>query len=158
MKNNKTRQLVAAAIVAALYVALTLLSKPLTIGFVEIRFSEVLCVLPYFFPGSVWGLFVGCIIANIFSGSIVDIIVGSLATLIGAYLTSKIKNKWLCPIPTVLSNTILIPFVIMSYIGSWHTPTYLFNVLGVLLSELVSVYVLGLILLIVLEKRKIFKR
>ena len=158
MKNSKTRQLATAAIVAAIYVALTLISKPISIGYVEIRLSEVLCVLPYFLPSSVWGLFVGCMIANIFSGSIVDIIVGSTATLIGAYLTSKIKNKWLCPIPTVLSNTILIPFVIMTYFDTWHTPTYLFNVLGVFLSELVSVYILGIILLIVLEKRKIFKR
>ena len=158
MKNNKIRQITVSAIVAALYVALTLLSKPLTVGFVEIRFSEVLCVLPYFFPGSVWGLFIGCLISNIFSGSIVDIIVGSLATLIGAFLTSKIKNKYLCPLPTVLSNTALIPFVIMSYMPKWHTPTYLLNLTGVFLSEIVSVYILGLILLIVLEKKKIFKR
>ena len=113
MNKNKTNELVTAAIVAALYVVLTLVSKPLTIGFVEIRFSEVLTVLPYFMPSTVWGLFAGCLIANIFSGSIVDVVIGSLATLIGAYLTSKIKIKWLCPLPTVLSNTLLIPFVIM---------------------------------------------
>ncbi len=157
MKKTKIRCLTEAAIVGALYVALTLVSKPLTFGFVEIRFSEALCVLPFFIPSSVWGLFVGCLIVNIFSGSIVDIILGSLATLIGAYLTSKIKNKWLCPIPTVLSNTIFIPFVIMTYMESWHTPTYLFNVLGVFASEIVSVYVLGLILLVALEKNKFFK-
>lgn len=158
MNKNRIRHLVEASIVAALYVVLTLVSKPLTIGFVEIRFSEVLCVLPYFMPSTVWGLFVGCLIANIFSGSVVDIILGSLATLIGAYLTSKIKNKWLCPIPTVLSNTLIIPIVIMVYSKTWELSAYFISAAGVFASELVSVYILGLILLIVLEKRKIFKR
>lgn len=158
MNKNKTNALVTAAIVAALYVVLTLVSKPLTIGFVEIRFSEVLTVLPYFMPSTVWGLFAGCLIANIFSGSIVDVVIGSLATLIGAYLTSKIKIKWLCPLPTVLSNTLLIPFVIMTYSSTWSSSAYLLAAGGVLVSEVASVYILGLILLIVLEKRKIFKR
>ena len=158
MNKNKTNGLVTAAIVAALYVVLTLVSKPLTIGFVEIRFSEVLTVLPYFMPSTVWGLFAGCLIANIFSGSIVDVVIGSLATLIGAYLTSKIKIKWLCPLPTVLSNTLLIPFVIMTYSSTWSYSAYFLAAGGVLASEVASVYILGLILLIVLEKRKIFKR
>jgi uncharacterized membrane protein len=158
MNKNKTRMLVEAAIVAALYVVLTLVSKPLTIGFVEVRFSEVLTVLPFFMPSTVWGLFAGCFIANIFNGSIVDVVIGSLATLIGAYLTSKIKIKWLCPLPTVLSNTVLIPFVIMTYANEWSFSAYALAAGGVFASEVVSVYVLGLILLIVLEKRKIFKR
>ncbi|MBQ8546412.1 MAG: QueT transporter family protein [Clostridia bacterium] len=157
MKNTKIKFLTQAAIVAALYVALTLISKPFTIGFVEIRISEALCILPYFLPGSVWGLFAGCFIANLFSGSILDIVVGSLATLIGAYLTSKIKNKWLCPLPAVLSNTILIPFVIMNYSGVWQFSAYLAAAGGVLASEIASVYILGMILLIALEKKNIFK-
>ena len=157
MQNKKIKYLTEAAIVATLYVVLTLVSKPLTFGYVEVRFSEALCVLPFFMPSSVWGLFVGCIISNIFSGSIVDIIVGSLATLIGAYLASKIKIKWLCPLPTVLSNTVFIPFVIMSYMSEWHTPTYIFSVAGVFVSEMISVYGLGMILLTVLDKRKIIK-
>ena len=156
--NNKTRRIVQASIVAALYVVLTLVSKPLTIGFVEIRFSEVLCVLPYFMPSTIWGLFVGCLISNIFSGSLVDIVLGSLATLIGAYLTSKIKNKWICPLPTVLSNTLIIPVVIMVYSNTWKISAYFLAAAGVFASEVASVYILGLILLITLEKRKIFKR
>ncbi len=157
MQNKKIKYLTEAAIIATLYVVLTLVSKPFSLGYVEVRFSEALCVLPFFMPGSVWGLFVGCIISNIFSGSIVDIIVGSLATLIGAYIASKIKIKWLCPLPTVLSNTILIPFVIMSYMNEWHTPTYIFSVAGVFISEMISVYGLGMILLIIFDKRKIIK-
>ena len=158
MKNTRIRKLVEAAIVAALYVVLTLVSKPLSIGYVEIRFSEALCILPYFMPSSVWGLFAGCFISNIFSGSILDMIVGSLATLIGAFLTSKIKYKWLCPLPTVLSNTLLIPIVIMKYSEMWSVSAYLTAAVGVFASEVASVYILGLILLIILDKKKIFKR
>lgn len=109
-------------------------------------------------PSSVLGLFAGCFISNIFSGSILDMIVGSFATLIGAFLTSKIKNKWLCPLPTVLSNTILIPIVIMKYSETWSFSAYLTAAGGVFASEVASVYILGLILLLVLEKKKIFKR
>ena len=156
--NKKIRYLTEAAIVAALYVVLTLFSKPLTFGFVEVRFSEALCVLPFLMPNSVWGLFIGCFIANIFNGSIIDILVGSLATLIGAYLASKIKIKWLCPIPTILSNTILIPFVIMNYSGVWNISSYMLAAGGVLVSEIASVYIVGMILLLALEKNKLFKR
>ena len=158
MNKIKTKNLVQASIVAALYVVLTLVSKPLTIGFVEIRFSEVLCVLPYFMPSTVWGLFIGCLISNVFSGSLVDVVLGSLATLIGACLTSKIRNKWLCPVPTVLSNTVIIPIVIMVYSNTWKLSAYFIAAAGVFASEVASVYILGMILLLVLEKRKIFKR
>ena len=157
MQNKKVKYLTEAAVVAAIYVTLTLISKPFTIGFVEIRISEALCILPYFLPSAVWGLFGGCFIANVFSGSIIDIIIGSLATLIGAYVTSKIKRKWLCPIPAILSNTVLIPFVIMNYSGVWKVSAYFVASAGVLTSEIASVYILGMILLLALEKKKVFK-
>ena len=157
MQNKKVKRLTEAAVVAAIYVALTLISKPFTIGFVEVRISEALCILPFFLPSSVWGLFAGCFIANVFSGSIIDIVIGSLATLIGAYVTSKIKNKWLCPLPAILSNTVLIPFVIMNYSGVWNLSAYLVASGGVLASEIASVYILGMVLLLALEKKNVFK-
>lgn len=158
MKNKRILYLTQAAIVAAIYVVLTLFSKPLSFGFVEVRLSEALCVLPFLMPSSVWGLFAGCFIANIFSGSIFDIVFGSLATLIGAYIASKIKIKWLCPLPTVLSNAIIIPLVIMNYSKIWSLSAYFIAAGGVLASEIVSVYVVGMVLLLALEKNKIFKR
>ena len=157
MQSKKIKYLTQAAIVAAIYVMLTLISKPFAIGFVEVRISEALCILPFFLPSSVWGLFAGCFIANVFSGSIIDIVIGSFATVIGAYLTSKIKNKWLCPLPAVFSNAILIPFVIMKYSEVWSISAYFTAMAGVLASEIASVYVLGMILLIALEKKNIFK-
>ena len=158
MQNKKTRFLTEAAIVAALYVVLTLVSKPFMIGLVEVRISEALCILPYFMPSSVWGLFIGCLISNVFSGQLIDVIIGSLATLIGAFIASKIKIKWLCPLPTVLSNALLIPIVIMYCSNQWGVDVYLASAGGVFASEVASAYVLGMVLLLALEKTKIFKR
>ena len=94
MKNKTLKYITQAAIVAALYVVLSLLT--IYFGPVQIRFSEALCILPYFMPAAVPGLFIGCILANIFMGCAVwDVIFGSVATLIGAIIASKIKNKYL---------------------------------------------------------------
>ena len=158
MQNKKIRYLTQAAIIAAIYVVLTLFSKPLTFGLVEVRISEALCVLPFLMPSTVWGLFIGCFISNLFTGSILDVVVGSFATLIGAYFSSKTRNKWLCPLPTVLSNAILIPFVIMNYSRIWSISAYFTAFAGVFASEVASVYIIGMILLLALEKNKIFKR
>ena len=157
MQNKRIRYLTQAGIVAALYIVLTLI-LPLKFGLVEIRVSEAVCVLPFLMPGSVWGLFAGCFIVNIFNGSIIDVVFGSLATLVGAYLATKVKSKWLCPLPTILSNTIIIPFVIMNYSGVWDVSAYLTAAVGVLASEIASVYVIGMILLLALERIKVFKR
>ena len=88
MKNKGTHFLVQGAAIAAVYVVLTLVFAPLSFGEVQIRFSEALTVLPFFTPAAIPGLFVGCIIANLLGGAIpVDIIFGSIATLIGAFFT-----------------------------------------------------------------------
>ena len=93
MKNKGTHFLVQGAAIAAVYVVLTLVFAPLSFGEVQIRFSEALTVLPFFTPAAIPGLFVGCIIANLLGGAIpVDIIFGSIATLIGAFFTYKLRN------------------------------------------------------------------
>ena len=104
MKNKSTMFLVQAAAIGAIYVVLTLLFAPLSYGEVQVRFSEALTILPYFTPAAIPGLFVGCILANLLGGSIpVDIIFGSIATLIGAVFTYKLRgNKWLAPVPPIL--------------------------------------------------------
>ena len=98
MKNKGTHFLVQGAAIAAVYVVLTLVFAPLSFGEVQIRFSEALTVLPFFTPAAIPGLFVGCIIANLLGGAIpVDIIFGSIATLIGAFFTYKQMDR---PDPT----------------------------------------------------------
>ena len=90
MKNKGTQFLAEAAVIGAIYVVLTLLFAPLSYGEIQIRFSEALTILPFFTPAAIPGLFVGCIIANLFGGAIpVDIIFGSIATLIGAVFTDS---------------------------------------------------------------------
>ena len=92
------RKLALAAVVGAAYAALTVLLAPISFPAVQFRVSELLCILPFFFPCTAWGLFVGCAIANIFGGSVLDIVFGSLATLFAGLLTAwlgKRKYSWL---------------------------------------------------------------
>ena len=160
MKNKKIQYVTRAALIAALYVALTHLSNLLGLanGAIQIRFSEALCILPVFMPSSVLGLFVGCIIANLTTGAVIwDVIFGSIATLIGAFFALKLKNRWLIPIPTVIANTIIVPIIVLFCYtdkSAWSVPTYLLCVLGVLVGELISAYILGTILFSALNKHK----
>ena len=164
MKTTKERllSLTYGAIVGAIYVALTWISGALGLasGAVQLRLGEALCVLPFFIPSTSVGLFVGCIISNLtMAHAPLDIIFGSLATLIGAYLGSKMKNKWLVPIPTVVANTVIVPIVILvCYTAkeTWSLGTYTLTALGVFAGEVLSAYVLGMLLLLAIQKRNLF--
>lgn len=155
-----TRYVTQAALVAALYVVLTYLSAAigLSSGVIQIRFSEALTILPYFMPSSIPGLFVGCILANSLTGCAVwDVIFGSIATLLGAiftYLLRK-KNKFLAPIPPILANTIIVPFVLKFIYGFNGALPYFF--LTVFIGEVLSCGVLGMLLLVALEKNKFYR-
>lgn len=157
-RNKRVVYLCESALVAAMYFVLTWLSNfaGLASGAVQLRLSEALCVLPYFMPSSVMGLFVGCLISNFTMGSvIVDTVFGSLATLVGAYIASRIKTKYLVPLPTVIANTVVVPLVIMyayTEVRSWGV--YLVTTAGVFLGEVISSYVLGLVLLYALDRKK----
>lgn len=155
MKNKKILYITQAAVVAALYVALTFFSYLLGLDklAVQVRFSEALCILPFFMPAAIPGLFIGCILSNLLFGAIVwDIIFGSIATLIGAFISSKIKNKWLVPLPTVVANTATVPPILV--FAYKVEQAYPLAVLGVFAGEVVSCYILGTLLLLALEKRK----
>ena len=93
-------------IIAALYVILTFIFAPISFGAVQVRIAEALTILPMFTSAAVPGLFVGCLLANIFGGAIIwDVVFGSIATLIGAVLGRMLRsNRWLVPIPAVVSN------------------------------------------------------
>ena len=79
-ERRKTRLIVEAAVLGAIYVAITILLAPISYGQIQVRVAEALTVLPYLTPSAVPGLFVGCIIANIYQGNLMDIIFGSLAS------------------------------------------------------------------------------
>ena len=153
MRKITVKQLTRAAIVGALYAALSLLASAFGMAFgpVQFRISEALCVLPFLFPETAWGLFVGCWVANLISPyGPLDMIIGSLATLIAALWTAKCRRKWVAPLPPVICNGLLVGAVIawqQSGSMSAFRPAFTANALSVALGEAVVCYGLGLLLL-----------
>ena len=161
MQKTKKRQitlLTTAGMIAALYLALTYLSALFGLsgmGAIQLRLSEALCVLPAFTAAAVPGLTVGCLLANLLTGAALpDILFGTLATLLGAIGTRLLK-KWyfLAPLPPILANTLIIPFVIRyAYVDVTESLPFLF--LTVAAGELISVGLLGGALIPVLHKHR----
>ena len=119
MSKWATRQIATAAIIAALYTVMSLLSSifGLTYGPIQCRFSEALTVLPFFLPEAVPGLFVGCLVTNLMSTvGPLDIIFGSMATLLAALWTAKMPNKFLATLPPVICNAVIIGAMIAWYV------------------------------------------
>ena len=159
MKNKKIHAKVLflchAAIVAALYVVLTLVSALLGLASnpIQVRISEALCVLPFFSAAAVPGLAVGCLIANIITtGNILDIVFGTLATLIGAIGARLLRKwKWTVTLPTIAANTLILPFV-LKYMFMLEE-SVLFFAATIFAGEFISAGILGMILLFALKKR-----
>ena len=143
-----------AAMIAALYVVLTVFINAFNLasGAIQVRISEALTILPYFTPAAIPGLFIGCLISNFVTGCLPwDIVFGSLATLIGAVGTYLLrKYKFLAPVPPILSNMIIIPFVLM-YVYKLED-AYSFLVLTVGAGEIISCGILGMLLLFLLNR------
>lgn len=156
MKKTNVLFTTQAAMIAALYVVLTFLSNAfgLANGVIQIRISESLTILPYFTPAAVPGLLIGCIISNILTGcALFDVIFGSLATLLGAVGSYLLRRrKWLTPLPPILSNTIIIPFVLSYVYGLPGGIPYFMLTVGI--GEIISCGVFGIILLSVLSKHR----
>ena len=135
-----------AALVAALYVALTYLSRlfGLDSGVIQLRFSEMLCILPMFMPAAIPGLTLGCFLSNLLlGGTLLDVLVGPIATLLGALGTYWLRKiKWLAPLPAVLSNAIVIPFVLAYGYGAQETIPFMMLTVGI--GEFISVYGFGI--------------
>lgn len=156
MRKYSARDLTLAAAVAALYALMSYFGNlfGLTFGAVQFRFAEALCVLPYFFPAAVPGLFVGCFLANLLSPfGPLDLVVGSLSTLLAALWTARMPRRWLAPLPPVLCNGLLVGFAIaVTQVGltSALPAAWFYNAATVGLGELGVCYILGLLLLAVL--------
>lgn len=153
---KKSRFLTEAAVIGALYVVLTFLARlfGLDSGAIQLRISEALTAFVVFTPAAVPGLFLGCIISNLLmQGVLLDVIFGSLATLIGAVLGRVLrKHKYLALIPTIISNAVIVPFVLIYAYGLADAWWYLFITVGI--GEILSCGVLGGVLIKTLEKRK----
>ena len=171
MKTMSVRRMAFSAAVAAVYAALTMFLAPLSYGPLQLRLSEALCILPFFFPYTAWGLYVGCIIANLLSQfGMLDVVFGSLATLLAglcsAWLGKKHRDSWLrgilsCLMP-VLFNALLIGAIIaVSTTKEFYSaPTWLIfaiNALQVGLGEAVVMFAIGLPLTRLLPKQAFFQ-
>ena len=150
---SKALFLAQAAMIAAIYVVLTVLGASLAFGEVQIRFSEALTILPAFTPAGSPGVFLGCLISNILGGAILpDIIFGSLATLIGAVFTWLLRNqsRYLAPLPPIAANAVVVPFILKF---GYQVPLPIpFMMLTVGIGEVISCGILGMFLYSVLNR------
>ena len=153
-KKFGVRELVQGAIIAAIYALLTIFLAPISSGLIQCRVSEAMCVLPYFTFSAVPGLFIGCLIANLLTGAVAyDVIFGSLATLIAAYLTYALRNrvpKYLAPMPSVVVNALVVGWLLTSVyqvgVSFWVAAGY------VAIGQAIACFVLGLPLMTLLER------
>ena len=144
------RQLAIAGIIAAVYAVLTLFLPIPQYGGVQLRVAEAMTVLPFLLPEAIPGLAVGCFLANLSSPFVLDWVVGTAATLIAALWTSRLRNKWLTPIPPVLCNAVIIGAEIAWLSmgeGAPFLPAFVLNAATVGLGEAIACGALGLPLL-----------
>jgi uncharacterized membrane protein len=157
--NKKTLYVTHAAAIAAIYTVLVFVFQYSSFGPIQFRIAEALTILPYFTPAAIPGLTIGCLLSNLlFRADILDIIFGTSATLIAAYLSYQLRdNKFLVPIPPILINAIIIPWVLKyAYFEANSIPFMMLTVGG---GQLIAAGVLGMVLLFSLERVKhiIFK-
>lgn len=145
--NQKVKSLVKAGIIASLYVVLVVVFSYSSFGPIQFRIAEMLTILPFFTPAAIPGLFIGCLLANVLGGAVfLDVIFGSLATLVAAYMSYRLRKKeWLVPIPPVLINAVVVG-IILKYVYAEAASVWV--LMGsVFMGQMVSAYGLGMILM-----------
>lgn len=162
-----------AAVVGAAYAALTVGLAPISYGAIQFRVSEVLCILPYFIPSTAWGLFIGCAIANILGGGVLDIVFGSLATLLAALVTAwlgkkehTLGNSVLACLQPVVFNAVIVGAVVTAVFTVegetvnpfTHLGLYAATAASVGFGEAVVLFALGLPLMRWLPRQEFFKK
>ncbi len=153
-KTFTVRDLAQGAIIAAVYALLTIFLAPISSGLIQCRVSEAMSVLPYFTFSAVPGLFIGCILANLLMGApIYDVLFGSLATLLAAFITYRMRNrvsKYLAPLPSVVVNALVIGWLLVSVykvgVSFWIAAGY------VAIGQAIACFALGIPLMTLLER------
>ena len=149
-QNLSVRKLARCGMVAALYVVLCMALQPFSYGAVQVRVAEALCLLPVFGAEYIFGVVLGCFLANLLGSTIVDVIFGTLATLLACLWTSRMTSRWLAPLPPVLCNAVIVGAEI-AWAETGITPAFWtafgFNAVTVGLGELIACYALGSLLL-----------
>lgn len=152
MKN--TRFMVQAAVIAAVYIVMTISFAPISSGLFQLRFSEALTILPALTPAAIPGLFIGCLLGNFLVGaSLVDVIFGSLTTLAAAYMSYRLREKkWLVPLPPIVLNAIVVGYMLVNV---YAVPVSLpIAMAWVAAGQFVACYVIGYPLLRILGRYK----
>lgn len=166
--DQKTLRLVTASICGAIYAAMTVLLAPISYGPLQLRLSEALCLLPYYMPCTAWGLFAGCLAANLMTGSVPDIVFGSLATLIAALLTACIGRRKkstarlaAAALSPVVCNALVVGWVLFRAYGGMsvtqHPGTYAVYAGYLALSEAAVLFAFALPIMKSLENKAFFK-
>lgn len=148
-QKSKAKSLALQGLIAGIYFILTVSFYPISYGGIQVRFAEGLTILPLLFPEGIVGVTVGCLLANMFGNGILDIIFGSLATLISAiftYLVGKsVKNKFIKfafgGLFPIIINAIVVPFTFLAI--TELKELYFLNAIQVLVGEFISVYLVG---------------
>ncbi len=160
-QSTVSKRLAVSGLIGALYFVLTVILYPLSYGGVQVRVSEALSVLPLFYGfDAVIGLTVGCLIANVFgTNGLIDVILGTFATLIASLLTYYISKKtnsnakfFVGGIPPVIVNALIVPLTFLAI--TELKEAYLINALQVLTGQALSVYLIGTPLYFALKKRQ----
>lgn len=147
------RQIAFSAAISALYAALTIAIAPISYGPVQFRIAEAMTLLPFILPEAIPGLFIGCIIANLFSGfGLIDVVLGSAATLIAGWITYKMPNIWLAAVPPILINAL----VVGGYLAFITETPMAIAMLYIGGSEAVICFALGIPLCNLLKSSKVF--
>lgn len=166
--NVRTQKLITAAVIGALYAVLTMVLSPVSYGPLQFRLSEALCILPYFLPFTAWGLFFGCVIANLVSAAgILDIVFGSLATLLACLCMAALgkrgkgtKTEILACLMPVLWNGVIVGTVLcyaLTDLMPWDNfAAFLIYAGQVAFGELVVMFAVGLPLMKYLPRQKFF--
>ena len=149
------RDIAYGGVIAALYVAVTMIFAPISFGEIQLRVSEALTLLPFYMPVAVPALFIGCIISNYFGGfGMLDVVFGGGATLLAAWLSSKMPNLWLAAVPPVIINM----FVVGALLHYVLDVPFLITAIYVGIGQALACFALGIPLMKILEKYSIVKK
>lgn len=160
MRQFTSKQLARCAMIAALYTAVSLAFAPLSYGAVQVRFAEALCLLPVFVPDAIIGVTLGCLLTNLIGSSPIDAVFGTLATLLAALVTYKLRNLrwhglpvWSALSPVLFNAVIIGAEITFFFMDVPATGAVLaMNMVTVGIGEILSCVLLGLVLVRVIEK------
>lgn len=160
MKNLSVRRLVRCAVIAAVYVVVCLVLAPFSYGAVQVRVAEALCLLPVFGAEYIVGVTLGCFLANLLGSTVVDVVFGTLATLLACLVTYKLRDIRViglaipASLPPVVFNMIIVGAFEITFFFSDGAPTAMlavFNAVTVGIGELISCTILGVALVKLIE-------